>query len=126
MDYVDANVIIYAFSGEGVKSEAAELLLGGELVTSSLSLDEVGWKFFKVSPKTSGEVLRLLVRSPLLSFKPFSDDLFDDYIALVEGGLPPRDAIHAATALKNGCKVIWSEDKHFDKVKGLKRKVPWK
>ena len=36
----------------------------------------------------------------------------------------PRDAIHAATAFIAGAEVVFSEDRDFDGMKGLKRK--WK
>jgi predicted nucleic acid-binding protein len=35
-----------------------------------------------------------------------------------------RDAIHAATALRNGFKYFLSVDKHFDEIKGLERVDP--
>jgi predicted nucleic acid-binding protein len=35
-----------------------------------------------------------------------------------------RDAIHAATALRNGFKYLLSVDKHFDEIKGLERVDP--
>jgi predicted nucleic acid-binding protein len=52
--------------------------------------------------------------------------------AVVEGakslvaqpGLPPRDAFHAAHALKAGCDLIASSDASFDQVPGLRRVAP--
>ncbi|OIO27075.1 hypothetical protein AUJ14_00405 [Candidatus Micrarchaeota archaeon CG1_02_55_22] len=126
MDYVDANILAYAFSSDGLKSEKSrQLLKDHELVTCTLSLDEVAWKFFKISPSLAVSVVRGLQSAPKLSFLPFTRDEFDDFTRLLEHGTAPRDAVHAATALKLGCKTIYSEDKDFDKVKGLKRRVPW-
>ncbi len=127
MDYVDANILTYVFTEEGWKTEACRrLLTESDLLTSSLTLDEVGYKLFKrVSPKAAAKTLDLLISSPRLVFKPFDYDHFASFTKLVGGGISPRDAIHAATALKSGCKTIYSEDRDFDKIKGLKRKTPW-
>ena len=40
---------------------------------------------------------------------------------LVNPGLAPRDALHAAHALESGCEVIASSDPDFDRVTGLRR-----
>jgi predicted nucleic acid-binding protein len=53
-------------------------------------------------------------------------------LAVVEGakslmarpGLAPRDAFHAAHALKAGCDLIASSDAGFDQVPGLRRLAP--
>ena len=126
MDYVDANILAYAASDDGLKSEKSrQLLKDRELVTSTLSLDEVAWKFFKTSPPLAASIVRGLQSAPKLSFKPFTRDEFEEFACLLELGTAPRDAVHAATALRAGCRVIYSEDKDFDSVKGLKRRVPW-
>lgn len=39
--------------------------------------------------------------------------------------LSPRDAIHAASAILNGCKEIVSDDPDFDKIKEIKRIKPY-
>jgi predicted nucleic acid-binding protein len=36
--------------------------------------------------------------------------------------LDPRDSIHAASSFKEGAEVIVSLDKHFDRIKEVKRK----
>lgn len=43
---------------------------------------------------------------------------------LVNPGLPPRDAFHAAHALESRCEVIVSSDEAFDDVEGLVRLGP--
>ncbi len=39
-------------------------------------------------------------------------------------GLSPRDALHAATMLKNRIATIVSYDRHFDQLKAIKRLEP--
>lgn len=43
---------------------------------------------------------------------------------MAQPGLPPRDAFHAAHALKAGCHLIASSDAGFDEVSGLQRVAP--
>lgn len=43
---------------------------------------------------------------------------------MAQPGLPPRDAFHAAHALKSGCDLIASSDAGFDLVSGLQRVAP--
>ncbi|HIH19738.1 TPA: PIN domain-containing protein [Candidatus Micrarchaeota archaeon] len=126
MDYVDANIIIYAFLDEGAKSEACKrLLTDADLVTSSLSLDEVAYKLFKkVSPAFASTALKILLSSPRLAIVPFQHEHFSVFTELVESGIYPRDAVHAATALKSNCKFIYSEDGDFDRL-SIPRKTPW-
>lgn len=38
--------------------------------------------------------------------------------------LPPRDAIHAAVMLNNGLKVLYSYDRHSDRIPSLQRLEP--
>ena len=71
------------------------------------------------------QAVNTMISSPKLFYEPFIHDDFQEFARLIGLGLKPRDAIHAATALRLGCKVIYSEDKDFDAVKGLKRKTPW-
>lgn len=42
---------------------------------------------------------------------------------MAQPGLPPRDALHAAHALKAGCSLIASSDADFD-IPGLRRMAP--
>ena len=43
---------------------------------------------------------------------------------MAQPGLAPRDAFHAAHALKAGCNLIASSDAGFDQVPGLRRLAP--
>ena len=126
MEYVDANVIIYALSDPGLKGiKSKELLVSQELLTNSLTLDEVAFYFLRQSKAKALQAVNTMISSPKLFYEPFIHDDFQEFARLIGLGLKPRDAIHAATALRLGCKVIYSEDKDFDSVKGLKRKTPW-
>jgi predicted nucleic acid-binding protein len=39
-------------------------------------------------------------------------------------GLQPRDAIHVAIMLNNGIETIYSYDRHFDGIEGIRRLEP--
>lgn len=125
MNYVDANILIYAFLDTSEKGESSRALLEKqELVTNTLTLDEVVFEIRKKSLEQALAALFAIENAPNLVLVPFvSDDvpLFSKYL---KEGLAPRDAIHALTAEKTDCKIIYSEDKDFDRIK-IQRKTPW-
>lgn len=127
MEYLDANIIIYALLDETNKGITSKnLLSSGEFITNTLTIDEVA--FICLEKRKKEDALRLIreiTSAPNIIFKQFSQEDFEEFFNLIEIGLKPRDAIHAATAIKSGCKIIYSEDKDFDAIKALKRKTPW-
>ena len=126
MNYVDANILIYSFVDESEKGIKSRKLLKTErLVTNTLSLDEVAYKLRKKSTGQAVNGINLLCSSPNLVLIPFLSEDTDSFKELLEKGLDPRDAIHALTAKKMKCAVIYSEDADFDKISDLVRKTPW-
>lgn len=92
--------------------------------TSFLTFDEVFYKVNKV--KGSGVAIKNLeafLTMPNMRFIEVNDGVIWKALELIrEYMLLSRDAIHAATALIEGGEIIFSEDRDFDKIKGLKRK----
>lgn len=65
------------------------------------------------------------VDSLSLELQPTEYAVIEDAKALMaQPGLPPRDAFHAAHALRAGCSLIASSDTGFDDVSGLRRMAP--
>jgi predicted nucleic acid-binding protein len=127
MIYIDANVFIFAALDTTSRGKAArgclKLVDDGvvEAVTSSLTLDEIMWTLIKSGRK------RLI--------KPVISSIYESKVGVVgvssqaplkacdfvDLGLSPRDGIHTAVARENHINEMLSEDKHFDKIKWLKR-----
>ncbi len=126
MNYVDANILIYSIRDSTVKGvKSRELLENQRVVTSILSLDEVAYKLLKDSRENAINAVSGFSTSQNLILIPFLPEDIDSFKELLEKGLDPRDAIHALTAKKMKCPVIYSEDADFDKISDFVRKTPW-
>lgn len=126
MNYVDANILIYALDDEGAKGKASRsLILNQRLATSVLSLDEVAYKLGRKSQSRAVTAVEGLCKSESLELVPFLPQDSTAFIGLLKAGFLPRDAIHALCAKKVRASVIYSEDADFDKL-DIVRKVPWK
>lgn len=124
MIYLDSNVFIYAATDSGPQGAAAAKVLTKALrdgaCTASLTADEVLWAITKkLGRKIAADKVRQLLE---LDLTIASVDKKDIEAALVhfDAGLDPRDAIHAAVALRSGCGSVASSDPAFAKVKGLR------
>ncbi len=127
MDYVDANILIYALDDAGEKGKASRALLSQvRLATSMLSLDEVAYKFSRISGADAAKAVDLLSTVANLELIPFLPPDLSRFRALLSKGFFPRDSIHLLTAEKSGCRSIYSEDRDFDRQRAIRRKVPWK
>ena len=124
MIYLDSNVFIYAATDSGPQGKAAAKVLTKALrdgaCTASLTADEVLWA---VTKKLGREVAAEKVRQLLeldLTIAPVDKKDIEAALVQFDAGLDPRDAIHAAVALRAGCTAIASSDPAFAKVKGLR------
>lgn len=125
MNYLDANIIIYALSDRTSKGASCRKLIQTQrFATSILSLDEVCHILRKKTPDDALNAVSVFIKSPNLILVPFDSSDIGDFIEFQRRGLKPRDAIHALSARKAGCSAFYSEDADFDKV-GLRRKTPW-
>jgi predicted nucleic acid-binding protein len=127
--YVDSNIFILAILDRNSKGDMARGFIRETRLniksafTSPLTYDEVVW----IIHKERGREFAIRAGTVFLSIKNLvfldtTGDLVREAHELIqEYGLAPRDAIHAATAIRNEKKVILSEDKIFDKLVGLKR-----
>ncbi len=128
MLYLDANIFIYAaINTEEIGKKARSLLLriqqGEEqAATCALTFDEVFWSIKNRKPELAKETCQALLNFPNLQIIPADRDLALSALKIInEYNLAPRDALHAAAAMKVKADRIVSTDSHFDTLKELKR-----
>ncbi len=132
MNYFDSNLIIYAILDDSNMGDWARKMLekvqDGEMpaCTSFLTFDEVFYKVNKVKGiDVAIKNLEAFLTMPNMRFLDVNDAVIWKALEIIsEYKVLPRDAIHAATAFIAGAEVVFSEDRDFDGMKGLKRK--WK
>ncbi|MBI2044872.1 type II toxin-antitoxin system VapC family toxin [Candidatus Pacearchaeota archaeon] len=127
--YIDSNIFLNPILYGDKKAEAYKKILnniinnGFYAVTSVLTWDEV---VFIIGKKIGRDLAvkegRKFLAFPNLFFVSVSMDIVLRAQKIIEKyNLKPRDAIHIATALSQGCNEIVSDDADFDKVKEIKR-----
>lgn len=133
MMYFDANVFIYPLIYNinlNVNANTAnyylELLVTGKMVgyTCTLTWDEVFYKIKQLYGNIKADqASKTLFTFPNLNFVNVDFEIISkaQKIAMLFNTMP-RDAIHAACALEYCNGEIISNDLHFDRIKGLKRK----
>lgn len=124
MHYIDANVFIYAHLDGGDLGDRARAKLTRSIkdgaCTAALTVDEVLWAVQRLKGKTDASAAaRMLLRLDLKFFPVELRDV-ESAIAQFDGGLDPRDAIHAAVAMRRKCKSIVSTHGAFANLVGLK------
>ncbi len=133
-EFVDANVLVYAFDASaGGKKARAEALVTRlwESGTGCLSV-QVLQEFFvtvtkkvprPLTPDTAAERIREFSTWPV--FAPAAHDVLAAIALQQQAGLSFWDAmiVHAAAAA--GCEILWSEDLHDgQKIRGLQIRNP--
>ncbi len=129
MKYVDADIFAYSAIYADAKASAAKKILmeiaSGKLAaaTASLAWDELVWAVGRIAGReTATEEGRNLIAFPNLRLLPVDSQVISRAQKLIEiYELGPRDAIHAACALENELHEIISDDRHFDKLREIKR-----
>jgi predicted nucleic acid-binding protein len=132
MKYVDSNVFIYSVVAEEKSERKASLskkillkVADGSLAaaTSVLTWDELVWATRKFSGLENAiKEGKFFLEFPNLKILKVDSEVIKEAQKLVETyKLKPRDAIHAACAIKNNIKEIISDYPDFDKVKEIKR-----
>lgn len=111
-DFFDTNVIVYLASADAAKADRAERLIAGGGRTSVQVLTEaanVARRKMRLSWDETHAFLSA-IRS-VLQIEPITLDDHDTGLAAAERyGLSIYDAMVVATALRSGCRRLWSED----------------
>ncbi len=123
--YLDSTFLLYGVLDAGPKGEwcRGRLAALDNGCTSALTCDEVHYKLLRLKDReTANDWLARLLAAPEIRLLPADATVLQRALRLLERTeLLPRDAIHAATALLAGAKVVLSEDSDFDRVEGLRR-----
>jgi len=129
MIYLDSNIFVYAAMNNGQSGEKSRKLLFDikkrkiPAYTSILTWDEVVYTIWKKRGKEIAlkySKLFLQLQNIIFVDADYKTISMAQQLML-KYHLKPRDAIHAATAIKNKIKKFASDDSDFDKVKELKR-----
>ncbi len=130
MDYLDANVFVFALFHKGPQADAAFQTLRDvvdgkhQVTTSTLTIDEVAWVARRRYGKAACvETARHILGLSGIRFLPATVDTAKRAVRLMEQHhtLDPRDAIHAASALDANADTIVSDDTDFDAIAGIRR-----
>ena len=128
MIYLDANFFLFSnfdqtSRGENARRLQEKIVSGEKAMTCVLTLDEVMWVIVKNDRRgVLRETIEDIYAMPNLTIKDVSQSLPLDALALMEQfELKPRDALHVAAMKSSGLNEIASDDKDFDRVKGIKR-----
>lgn len=127
--FVDANVVVYARSGEPDLREGCleslDSIAAGELDgrTSVAVLEEIWHLELRGRPAGLGGIARnaYVLFTPLLAV---TDEIVRDALALEASALGSNDRIHAATCRAYGIDVVLSVDAAFDELGWLRRVDP--
>lgn len=133
--YVDSNLFIYPIiydpsaipEAARAKAKLLEIASGSmKACTSTLTWDEVTRVTRRLfGSEKAAEQGASFLKLPNLKLLKVDVEIVSHAQALLERhNLKPRDAIHAATALKNGISKILSYDEDFDTVPDLVRLSP--
>ena len=110
--FFDTNVLIYIASGDPVKADQAEAIVGSGGTVSVQVLNElanVARRKMRMSWQDTHAFLSLL--RGLLTIHPLTVDTHETGLALAERyNLSTYDAMIAASALHADCDTLWSED----------------
>ena len=133
MRFIDTNIFLryYTRDDEKKAEEVLKLLRKVEkneekVVTSPLVIFEVIFtleKYYKVSKKEIHELLQpiLDLRGLKLDFRDIFSLAFDLYS---KKNISFADAFNACFMAKQGIKEVYSYDRDFDRIEGIKRIIP--
>ena len=116
-NFIDSNVIVFAFSNNPKKEVCRNLIENERLVIDTLVLLE---SFSKVATITKDEdlavnMVKFFYRADNIEVVSFNNNLFFEAIKRVgKYNLKVSDLVHYTVALLKGCSSIVSYDNHFD------------
>lgn len=132
MIFVDANIPMYAMGAPHPHKEPCIRWFLGvsqgrhEAVTDAEVLQEILYRYWRIAALSYGvSILDQFMTVVPTAFSVTRTDVERATALLQEIPLvEPRDALHAAVMLNRDIKTILSYDRHFDRVKGLRRIEP--
>ncbi len=128
--FLDANLLVYLNTLADSETRSVyedfylSLVSSHRLYTDVLVLDEllyVSRRRYSVPYSVTAEFIESIVL-PYVDILPLGRDEYEEAARIVvENGLKPSDALHAAAAKLANIPVIASEDKDFDRLGFLER-----
>jgi len=126
--FFDTNVLLYAVTPEDPRAERARLLLADGGLISVQALNEFTNVARRKLGQPWGEINEKLgaVRA-LCEVKPLTVATHERALALAERyGYQIYDALQLASALENGCSILYTEDlQHGQQIEGLTIRNPF-
>lgn len=126
--FFDTNVLLYAVRPEDPRAEGARLLLADGGLISVQALNEFTNVARRKLGQPWGEINEKLgaVRA-LCEVKPLTVATHERALALAERyGYQIYDALQLASALENGCSILYTEDlQHGQQIEGLTIRNPF-
>ncbi len=129
--FMDTNIIFYAFGREHpLKARCLDLMKKaskGELaaVTNAEVLQEILYVHWRRNDLERGGELFDAAQGLLQEVYPVDKETMREARMLLDKypDIPPRDAVHAATAIINGIPLIITADRHFAVIKEIKARI---
>ena len=126
---LDSNLIIrFLLDDDPVKAKDVETLLlnsSDRLILTDVNLAEIVWvltSFYKIPKSSVVEKLQNFLAIPTIDA---DKKLLSEALTIYKKyNIDYIDAYHIAFAQKESIEVIYSYDKDFDKVEGIKRQEP--
>ena len=122
--FIDANVIIKAFTDNEEKEECRKVL-SRDFVTNTLSLVEAQHSIstIKNNKAYASSCIKSLFKSDAIIVNLDKNLLFESFRRIAKYNLNIFDLINYVTALEHNCSEFVSYDKHFDNLE-IKRIEP--
>lgn len=126
--YLDANIFIYALEAIKLWEEYSQEFFSAidqglcVAMTSQLTLAECLVKPFELKNENNiNTYLNFLQDRHFLSVIPMNKEIMIEAakIRAANTNIKLPDAIHAATALRNGCTLFFTNDKRFQTIPGI-------
>jgi len=134
-EFVDANVLVYAFDASAAEKKARAEALLARLWTSGMGClsVQVLQEFFVIvtrkvprplSPDVAAERVREFTAWPV--FAPTAADVLGAIALQQEAKLSFWDAMIVHSASEAGCEILWSEDlRHGQTIRGVEIRNPF-
>ena len=130
--FIDVNIVMYAAGRPHAHQEPSarllERIIRGDVdaVSDTEILQEILHRFWRlnqveVAVKMIDQVVQLI---PALLPIEASDGVLAASLLSQHPQIEPRDAIHTAVMLRHRLTHLYSYDRHFDAIPGLKRLEP--
>lgn len=134
MELIDANILMYAAGAAHPNKQPSIQLLervaNGEVdaTIDAETLQEILHRYRAIKRWADGRKVYDLARELFPDVIPVTSAVLDRARTLLDGStsLMARDALHAAVVLDEGLDGIYSYDRDFDRIPGIRRLQPGK